>query len=95
MKNFIIQINKFKDSDTKPDYRIVAKEGEEFLEIGAGWKKQDSSGKAYISCSLSKPYNDKKGYEIVQEGAPESKTDVLSNVNEEVVNTDDNDEIDF
>ncbi len=69
--NFIIQKNNFKDTDNKPDYRIVAKDGEEFVTVGAGWKKQDKAGNAYISCTLSKSFNGKPGYRIASE-APES-----------------------
>lgn len=67
MKNFILQKNKFKDTDQKPDYRLVAKEGDDFVEIGGGWKKQDKNGDVYVSCTLSKTHGEKKGYKIVTE----------------------------
>lgn len=67
MRNFIIQKNSYKKNDNEPDYRLVAKDGDEFISCGAGWKKTDKNGNAYISCSLSRPYGDKPGYNLVSE----------------------------
>lgn len=53
-----------KQADHLPDYRINAKIGEEYREIGAGWVKSGKTGK-YISVKLSKPYKGKQGYTIV------------------------------
>lgn len=77
MKNFIIQINKYKENDNQPDYRIVAKDGEEFVEIGGGWKKKDKNNSPYISCSLKNTYQDKAGYEISTEMPSNSQNDPL------------------
>jgi len=40
-----------KDSDNAPDYRITAGA----MELGAGWKRQSASNKAYISVKLDDP----------------------------------------
>lgn len=42
--------NSGKESDTQPDYRVLA----QGVELGAGWvRKAESSGKDYVSLSLS------------------------------------------
>ena len=40
-----------KEGDNGPDYRVTANG----LEIGAGWKRQSSANKAYISLKLDDP----------------------------------------
>lgn len=40
-----------KDGDNAPDYRVLAGS----MEIGAGWKRQSASSKAYISIKLDDP----------------------------------------
>lgn len=67
IKTFVIQANKYKETDSQPDVRAVGKDGEEFVEIGAGWKKQDKNNKPYISVQLSKEYGDKEGYVVITE----------------------------
>lgn len=67
MKNFSCFKVGEKKSEKEPDYRLTAKIGEEFVEIGAGWIKESSKGTKYISFSLSKPYKDKKGWKLVEE----------------------------
>lgn len=41
-----------KTKDTQPDYVVRAKVGEEFIEVGAGWKKTSSKGTMFLSLSL-------------------------------------------
>jgi uncharacterized protein (DUF736 family) len=53
-----------KTKDTQPDYVVRAKVGEEFIEVGAGWKKTTSKGTMFLSLSLDadglkKVYKDK------------------------------------
>jgi hypothetical protein len=57
IKNFSIFKVTEKKSENQPDYKISAKIGEEFVEVGAGWIKDGKSSK-YISCKLSDPYAD-------------------------------------
>lgn len=88
IKNFsIFKVDK-KNKDNDPDYRISAKIGDEYKEIGAGWIKDGSKSK-YISCQLSKPYKDRKGFQIVFETTPDP---TLGEVDESVI---DPDKIDF
>lgn len=54
LENFTIFKNNFKEKETQPDYKINTKEGDEWVEWGACWKKQGSNGQ-YLSCSKSKP----------------------------------------
>lgn len=49
-----IEKNAEKDTDGKPDYRIVA--GETSTEIGGGWiRKAKNSGREYVSITLAEP----------------------------------------
>jgi len=68
-----------KKSDKQPDYRLSAKVGEEYVEIGAGWIKEGKGGSKFISCQLSKPYKDKKGYglEEVKSDTPPTGNDIF------------------
>lgn len=61
-----------KKNDKQPDYRLSAKFGDEYVEIGAGWAKENPKGK-YISFKLSEPYNKRRGYSLIEEAnvAPE------------------------
>lgn len=55
MENFSIFPNSYKEEGSKqPDYKVSVKEGDNFVEWGACWKKQGKNG-AYLSCSKSKP----------------------------------------
>lgn len=67
MKNF----NCFKVIEKKnakePDYKLSAKVGDEFVEIGAGWIKDTATGTKYISFSLAEPYQGKKGWQLIEE----------------------------
>jgi uncharacterized protein (DUF736 family) len=64
-----------KKNENSPDYRLTAKVGEEYVDVGAGWVKDGKSGK-YISFQLSKPYQDKSGFALVATDAvpPEAST---------------------
>ena len=55
-----------KKNDKQPDYRLSAKIGEEYVEIGAGWVKENPKGK-YISFKLADQFQDKKGYSLIEE----------------------------
>jgi uncharacterized protein (DUF736 family) len=53
-----------KTKDTQPDYVVRAKVGEEFIDIGAGWRKTSAKGTMFLSLSLEaeglkKVYNSK------------------------------------
>ncbi|MEM9422546.1 MAG: DUF736 domain-containing protein [Pseudomonadota bacterium] len=49
-----IEKNREKDTDGKPDYRILA--GETSTEIGGGWiRKAKNSGREYVSITLADP----------------------------------------
>lgn len=66
MQNFSIFKNNNKKNEKEPDYKMSGKVGDGFVEIGACWKKTGSSGD-YLSCQLSKPYKDRKGFVVVEE----------------------------
>lgn len=66
IKNFSLFKNNNKKKDNDPDYRISAKIGETFTDIGACWIKDGNKGK-YVSCQLSKPYKEKIGFVVVEE----------------------------
>lgn len=55
-------------NDKAPDYRISGRDEDDFVEVGACWKKVDKNGNSYLSCKLRDEYKDKPGYEIVKEG---------------------------
>lgn len=55
-----------KENEKQPDYRLSAKVGEEFVEIGVGWIKEGNSGK-FISFKLADIYKDRSGWKIVEE----------------------------
>jgi uncharacterized protein (DUF736 family) len=66
MKQFLIFKND-KKNDKEPDYKLRAKVGEEFIEIGGAWTREGKNGSKYISCQLSKPYKDRKGYHLEED----------------------------
>ena len=41
-----------KTKETQPDYQVRAKVGTEFIDCGAGWKKESAKGTKYLSLSL-------------------------------------------
>ena len=68
--SFSIWKIEYKDGEKKeksPDYRLTTKAGEEWVEIGAAWKKTTTDGKPYISCKLATPYKEKSGYQITED----------------------------
>lgn len=72
LRNFSIWAISYKPGEKKeksPDYRLTAKTDKGYIEVGAAWRKNTTDGKQYISCSLAKPYNDKKGYSLIEETA--------------------------
>lgn len=66
MNNFLIFKVDNKKNEKSPDYVIRTKIEEKFVEIGAGWIKESGKGTKYISCKLSNPYKDRKGFKIVE-----------------------------
>lgn len=64
IQNFNIFRNTKKQKDTQPDYLLSAKIGDKFVPIGSAWLNE-KDGTKFFSVSLSKPYQDKCGYEIV------------------------------
>lgn len=65
MKEFIIFKNDYKTEGSKqPDFKLMAKVGDNLEQVGAGWNRKTDKGKPMISCVLSKPYQDKKGYHL-------------------------------
>jgi len=80
MKYFNLQKNKYKKTDTMPDYKISVNVGTDesnYVEAGACWIKKDKSGGTFLSCKLSDAYVDhtkgvaRKGFELVMEGQTE------------------------
>ena len=68
LTNFQLWKNEKKEPGSKqPDYRITAKIGEKFSEIGAGWKKQDTKGNTYLSCTVKEPQEKPKKPDYPQE----------------------------
>lgn len=63
---FIIQKATPKN-DKAPDRRISARVGDTWVEIGAGWVKKNKNGDSFISCIMRKPYQDKKGFIIIED----------------------------
>jgi uncharacterized protein (DUF736 family) len=75
IKNLLIFKNTYKKEGTKePDYKvmIVEKEGENAVEVGAGWINEGKKGK-FISCRLNDAYLSpdkkiaKKGFHLVED----------------------------
>lgn len=65
MKELIIFKNDHKVEGSKqPDFKLMAKVDDKLVEIGAGWNRKTQKGTPMISCLLSKPYQDKKGYHL-------------------------------
>lgn len=54
MENFTIFKNTYKQKENQPDYKVSVKNGDNYEEWGACWKKQGNNG-AYLSCTKSKP----------------------------------------
>jgi len=63
LTNFQIFKNTKKEKENQKDFRITAKIGDKYEEVGACWWKQDSKGNYYQSCSLKKQ-EDKKDDEF-------------------------------
>lgn len=92
--NFSCFKNK-KEKDTHPDYKLSAKIGDEYVEIGAGWIKKGNSGAEFISFKLKDPYEARNSYHIEEDLAPkqavkpETKPTVVIEYPNEEVNPDD------
>lgn len=72
MKEFAIFKATEKKNEKSPDYNISVKIGEKWTNIGGAWIRESGKGQKFFSCKLSAPYQDRKGYEIV-ESKPEVK----------------------
>ena len=44
--------NNFKKGDKQPDHKLTMKIGDEFVEVGAAWKKEGKKGK-FVSLTLN------------------------------------------
>ncbi len=67
MKEFLIFKNDNKKGEKEPDYKLSVKIDDKFVEVGAGWKRLSQKGTNFISCLLSKPYGDRKGWHFEQD----------------------------
>src|SRR3990167_9737382 len=82
MKNFSIfrNTNK-KEGSTAPDYKMSAKVGDEYTEVGACWIKDGKKGGKYMSCKLSDVYVDhtkgtaRKGFMLIDEAELKQPTE--------------------
>ena len=43
------------DTENAPDYRILAGEGEDLFEVGAGWKRTGDKAGAYVAVLIDDP----------------------------------------
>jgi uncharacterized protein (DUF736 family) len=66
LKEFLI-FKAEKKSEKSPDFKISAKIDDKFVEIGAGWSRKSAKGTNFISCLLSKPYQDRKGFHLMED----------------------------
>lgn len=64
-KGFTIFKNTHKKGEKEPDFNLMMKVGEDFVNVGGGWSRKSKTGTNFISCLLSKPYLDRKGYHLV------------------------------
>ena len=64
-KAFTIFKNTKKKGEKEPDFNLMMKVGEDFVNIGGGWSRKSKSGTNFISCLLSKPYQDRKGFHLM------------------------------
>jgi uncharacterized protein (DUF736 family) len=44
-----------RDADSAPDYRILAGDGEDVFEVGAGWKRTGDKAGAYVAVLIDDP----------------------------------------
>ena len=75
IKFFSLMKNK-KEKESQPDYRISTKVGEDYVDIGAAWIKEDKNGNKFLSCKLSDIYKSKDkikpGYHISEDEKDEA-----------------------
>ena len=77
MKEFLIFRNDQKEEGSKkPDFRLMAKINNTFVEIGGGWIRKSKKGTSMISCLLSKPYKERKGWHLIED---DNDTEALYN----------------
>lgn len=55
-----------KKNEKSPDYRVTAKVGEGFIDVGAGWIKDSAKGK-FISIKFKDQYNEQCGFALIEE----------------------------
>lgn len=68
MKEFLIFKATEKNNDKSPDFKLSAKIGDKFVNIGAGWNRKSAKGTPFISCLLAKPFKDMKGFHLAEDG---------------------------
>lgn len=83
MKTLAIFKNNYKDNENQPDFKIMAKNGDELKEVGAAWKKQDKNGNTFLSGKLQEQYGEKPGFEIVEEEVTQVPTAQVETPNPE------------
>lgn len=71
LQNFVIRKNNNKQKDNHPDNILSANIDGQWKEIGACWIKQDKKGSTYLSCSISKPKEEK----VVEDTQNDIKTE--------------------
>lgn len=71
LQNFTIKKNKYKQKENHPDYVIGANINNNWKDVGACWVKQDKNGNSYMSCSISKPKEEK----VVEDTQNDIKTE--------------------
>ena len=76
-KQFSITKNKYKKTETQPDYRMSIKIGEEFVEVASLWLKEAKDKSKYFSGKMNDVYVDhtkgiaKKGFIICEDSKNE------------------------
>ena len=73
-KNFTLSKNKFKKTESQPDYRISMKTNDTFVNLGGAWIKKDKLGNTFLSCKLGDSWTDhtdtsktRKGWNICED----------------------------
>lgn len=70
MKNFSIFKNNHKKNDKHPDYKLSAKIGDDYVDIGGAWIKKTADGSTFLSVKLNDAYQDRPGFHLEVEVPP-------------------------